>query len=242
MEDLDPAQARIEIKGDEARHMLQVLRMGKGHSLILAGPGGIRLKGRIDSVEGGIVTVAIEEQLTPVSPPPVEIVLCQSLLKAPSMDLVVQKASELGLSLLIPFASERTVVKLTGDKVERKLSHWKGIAKASLKQSDRNEPLEIETLAELSALVGRDWGENSLKLILWEGERGQGIKALIRGKPPNKRVVALVGPEGGFSKREVNQAMAGGFEPVSLGPRILRAETAALTLITLIQYEWGDLS
>ena len=242
MENLRAGQSRVRIEGEEARHLLKVLRMQEGDRLVLAGPDGIRMRGRIEFAAKGQVSVLIEEALPPISAPPVKIALGQGLLKSRAMDLLIQKTSELGLSELIPFLSERTVVKWDEAKGARKLRHWEGISRASLKQSDRHTPLRIERPVAFSDLLSRKWPPETVKLILWEEEKAQDLKGLLREGGAGRGVVALVGPEGGFSKKEVDEAKNKGFRPVSLGPRILRAETASMVLVAFIQYEWGDMS
>jgi len=242
VEQLRIAERRVKIRGGEARHILKVLRMREGDPVVLVGADGLRVRGRIEATGKGVVSVLIEEELSSIAPPPVRIVLGQALLKSTAMDLVIQKTSELGLSLLIPFTSERTVVKWEEEKATRKLKHWEGIARASVKQSDRSKPLEIQRPLPFSELITRGWSEDAVKIILWEAERAQDLRGLLKGKEMCDEVVGLVGPEGGFSEREITEAKDRGFEPVSLGPRILRAETASIVLVALLQYELGDMS
>ncbi|MBW2000673.1 MAG: RNA methyltransferase [Deltaproteobacteria bacterium] len=122
-----------------------------------------------------------------------------------------------------------------------KRSHWQEIALNSAKQCDRAAPMEIAPLRAFEDLVSDAVHIEGLKVILWELERAQDLKSLLRTSHRGKRFIAVVGPEGGFSTREIQLARQAGFVPVSLGPRILRAETASLAIATIAQYEWGDL-
>jgi 16S rRNA (uracil1498-N3)-methyltransferase len=158
------------------------------------------------------------------------------------MDLLVEKTSELGVDRVLPYISERTVVKVDGNKAHTKLRHWQEIAQSAAKQSDRAMPAGVGPLYlydELLAVLGK---ESALKIILWEQEGIRSLKDHLRSNSPEPRVLAMVGPEGGFTEVEVMKALEAGFVSVSLGSRILRAETAAISLVTIIQYEWGDLS
>jgi 16S rRNA (uracil1498-N3)-methyltransferase len=168
--------------------------------------------------------------------------LCQAVLKSHPMDYVIQKTSELGVAAIVPFTSERTVVRLAGDRLQNKLRHWQEIARHAATQSDRPSPAEIGPLTTFDDLLSRLGGENEMKLILWEQEGTKDLKTLLKAASPTGQVVGIVGPEGGFSREEVRRAQKAGFATASLGERVLRAETASVTLAAILQYEWGDLS
>ena len=231
----------LVIKGSEARHIIRVLRMRAGDSLILMDRKGARFQSRIESVRGEEVSVLLEKPVPAPPESPAEIILCQALLKARAMDFVIEKASELGVHQIVPFVSQRTVVRLDHDQPSTRLRHWREIAVNASKQSNRARPPEVAIPCTLPALVEQWRDEAALKVILWEDEKSQDLKALLRGSAPLKTVVGIIGPEGGFSVDEVNRVRQGGFSSVSLGRRVLRAETAALTLLAVLQYEWGDL-
>jgi 16S rRNA (uracil1498-N3)-methyltransferase len=167
--------------------------------------------------------------------------LCQSLLKGQHMDLLVEKTSELGVDRILPFISARTVVKPDRSKAEDKLRRWKEIARSAAKQSDRAMPAEIGSLCFYHQVLAALAKESAVKILLWEQEGSRSLRDLLRSQSSAPRVLAIVGPEGGFTEGEVKEAHEAGFASVSLGRRILRAETAAMSLITIIQYEWGDL-
>jgi 16S rRNA (uracil1498-N3)-methyltransferase len=157
------------------------------------------------------------------------------------MDLVIEKTSELGVQSIHPFATDRTVVKLDGQKAEARVRRWREISHAATTQSDGRTPAEIGTLLSFTDLLTEYQKESALKVIFWEDEQGKDLKGLLRKSPPVPAAVGMVGPEGGFTREEIRLAEEAGFTSVSLGQRVLRAETAAITMTAIIQYEWGDL-
>jgi len=162
--------------------------------------------------------------------------LCQPAI----MDLNVQKVTEIGVSEIIPVGTQRAQRWLTGKKVVSRQTRWERIAQEAARQSGRNRVPRISPLAEFSKLLRR--GEpTGLKLIFWEEEECGNLKQTLAVKGQTHQVGVLIGPEGGFSAEEVEQATAAGFHRISLGRRILRAETAAIVVISLLQYELGDL-
>jgi 16S rRNA (uracil1498-N3)-methyltransferase len=232
----------ITITGSEARHITKVLRMSPGDRLILMDQQGKRCRARIESVSVREVRVFLEAPLPAPPAPPVEISLCQALLKSNAMDYMVQKASELGVASILPFQTPRTVVKVTRDGSGARLRHWREIARNAAKQSDKDRPARIAAATSFGELITRFKEEEALRVILWENEEARDLKDLLRSTENPGRVIAVIGPEGGFSEEEVSFARSAGFLSVSLGARILRAETAAIALAVVVQYEWGDLS
>jgi 16S rRNA (uracil1498-N3)-methyltransferase len=185
--------------------------------------------------------VNLERPLPSPPPSPVEITLCQALLRSHSMDLIIQKTSELGVDRVLPFVSERTIVKPDEEAFANKLRHWREIALSATKQSGRLKPADIGPFSTFSELMALWREEEIMKIALWEDESVHNLKSLLRSTRPSRRAVGLIGPEGGFSNEEIEEAREAGFVSASLGHRILRSETAAVTLVALLQYEWGDL-
>ncbi len=242
IEEIRAIDRSCTIKGAEARHITRVLRMGRGDRFILMDGKGARFQVVIESAQRKEVLVTLEEPL-PVPPQsPVEITLCQALLKTQAMDYVVQKTSELGVDRLFPFFSKRTIVRLNEDKSAKKLRHWGEISQSAAKQSDRILPADIVPVSSLENLVAQMKDEDALKVILWEEEGAKDMKGLLRTSTPERKFIGIVGPEGGFGNEEIQVAREAGFISVSLGYRILRSETAAVTMVAIVQYEWGDLS
>jgi 16S rRNA (uracil1498-N3)-methyltransferase len=235
-------QRSFLITGSEAKHMTTVLRMGPGDRVILMDKAGERFQAVIRETTRRHVLVEVESPLPSPAPSPVHITLCQALLKSNRMDLLVEKTSELGVNRVLPYRAERTVVQVEESKAPSKVRRWQEIAQSAAKQSDRGTPAEIEPLYSFSEMLAVLSTEPAMRILLWEREATRSLKDFLRARSPAARVVAMVGPEGGFTEHEVKEAGEAGFISVSLGSRILRAETAAISLVTVIQYEWGDLS
>ena len=229
------------IVGPEARHISRVLRMSQGDRFILMDREGNRFQALIIASDPREVRVFLEEALPVPKRSPVEIILCQALLKSGPMDYMIQKTSELGVDKILPFACSRTVVRVRGDRLSNKIRHWREICLSAAKQSGRSVPAEIGPPVPFEELINAWKGQDAVKAILWEEEGSKDLKGLLRQYPRPGRFVCIVGPEGGFDKKEVKAAGKAGFISASLGNRILRGETAALAMVAIVQYEWGDL-
>lgn len=241
MEEVPDPQGPLTLTGQEARHIARVLRMRPGDSVEILDGQGNRYAGCLSGVGSREVLVTLGGRTAGVRPSPLEIHHCQALLKSQAMEWVVQKTSELGVQSLHLFPSARSVVDIPRERAESRLRHWREVAIAAAKQSGRGAPAEILLAGSLEEILQR-WKEASLlKLLPWEEERERDIKGVLRRRQAPREAVLLVGPEGGFSCGEAEKAVATGFVTVSLGERILRAETAALTAVAILQYEWGDL-
>ena len=230
------------IGGAEARHIKVVLRLRQGDELLLIDSGGNRYKASIYRFEGNDIVVKIGKKYPPIPPSPLKIILCQAIIRAKNMDLVIQKASELGVYEIIPFYSERTVLKLSKEREAQKVRHWKEIAIQSAKQSGRAPLLNLNKPLRFADMLKRFKYEEIFKLLLWEGEEKNLLKQVLRSSPLQNKAVVVVGPEGGFSEGEIEMAKEAGFMITAVGQRILRSETASLVISSILQYEWGDLS
>ena len=242
IKEIEARDGFCRITGSEARHITKALRMGRGDRIILMDGKGGRFLAIVESTGGQEVLVALERSLPQPPPSPVEITLCQALLKSHSMDMVVEKTSELGVCRIFPFSSARTVVRLDERRFAHKARRWREIGHCATKQSDRRTPPEIGPLLLFGDLVARWQKEKALKVIFWEEEGEKHLKGLLRASFPVKKVIGIVGPEGGFTREEIWTARGAGFTSISLGQRVLRAETAAITTVAIVQYEWGDLT
>ena len=241
VEDLEVKDGICVITGREAHHMSRVLRMGRGDDLVLLDGKGGRFLAEIQSVLRDAVRIQIKKSLGHTPPSALEITLCQAVIKSASMDYLIQKTSELGVTRISPFFSSRSVVHLKADRQLKKSNRWREIAHSAAKQCNRDIPAEIgppESFDKQLAIFSKAPG---LKVILWERETSRDLKDLLQNHEPSGRFTGMVGPEGGFTPEEVSAAQRAGFIPVSMGSRILRAETAALVLVAIVQYEWGDL-
>ncbi|MEW6524716.1 MAG: 16S rRNA (uracil(1498)-N(3))-methyltransferase [Bacillota bacterium] len=234
LENLGPDH--IQVTGDDARHMLRVLRLASGDRFIAVTPDGSEYLAELYLMAEGRAAGRIVSRRRASGEPPVRVTLVQALAKGDKMDLVIQKATELGVSLIVPVVTERCVVRLDGERVHSRRERWQRIAQSAAAQCARAlVPLVTEV---------RHWKEAiqvpGLALLAWEGEQAQGLKDVLAGGPTPAELAVFVGPEGGYAPHEVEEALSAGLCPVSLGPRILRTETAALALLTAIMYQLGD--
>ncbi len=233
---------KVTICGSEARHIARVLRMKPTDHLILMDTQGKRYEAIIVSACPTSVELKLLNPVANPENPLLHMTLCQAALKAKAMDLVIQKATELGVTRIIPFSSERSVIRLQGNRMENKLRHWREIARNATAQSDRTRPPEILPMVSFDKVLEMGTEPEALGIILWEQERSADLKSILREQgSKKKKIIGVVGPEGGFSTHEIELATKAGFVPVTLGKRILRAETAAMVLCTLCLYECGDL-
>ncbi len=216
--------------------------MRPGEQFILMDGKGTRFQVLIEYAGTQEVRGIVEKPLPKPPHSPVKITLCQALPKSRAMDYLIQKTSELGVDCIIPFSAERTVVRFKKDRLANKMRHWREIAQNSAKQSDRGIPAKIEHPSSFRELMSKWEGEDALKVVLWEEENSKDLKSLLRPSSSVKNFIGMVGPEGGFTKEEIETAGKAGFVSVSLGNRMLRSETAAITIVAIVQYELGDLN
>lgn len=229
------------IDGAEARHIYKVLRMAPGDTIMLMDKGGKRYRSLITNISRGRVEVMIKEVYPPPEASPLEIVLCVSLVRSRPMDLIIQKCSELGVNSIQPFYSKRSIIKIPEEKVNARIRHWNEVAKNSAKQCGRPVPARVLSPISLEKVFEQRWKDNSLKILLWEQEKTQSIRTVLRQAKNINQIIGIIGPEGGFSKEEAERFKKEGFLSVSMGKRILRAETAAIIFAAIAQYELGDL-
>ena len=227
--------AQVKLAGTAAGHVTRVLRLRAGAPLTLFNGSGSEFAGRIEAVRGTEVLVQVGEERAIRRESPLPLTLAQGVSRGERMDLVVQKATELGATALVPVITERSVVRLDDAQGRRKLAHWRAIAIAACEQSGRNQPPELALpLAFAQFLSGA--AADTTRLVLTPSSRLRiaDVPAPVHG------VTVLIGPEGGLTEEEQERAVAAGFIGVRLGPRILRTETAALAALTLLQREYGD--
>ena len=232
----------LSITGKEARHIVNVLRMKKGETLILMDGKGQLFEATIKTLNYKEVRVKINKSISPLPPSPIEISLAQAIIKSHPMDYLIQKVTELGISSIHPFYSERTVIKLKPKHLKNKMDRWTEIIKSACKQCGRATLPDLNTPLLFEEIIKNVPDKKTLKILLWEDEDKVDLKRFLRSMSPLPRILATVGPEGGFTSNEINLAKDVGFQLISLGNRILRTETAAVSLISIIQYEWGDLN
>jgi len=223
---------------EQAHHIARVLRLAQGDALTLFNGDGAEYDAVVARVAKDAVTVRIGEARSAARESPLEIVLGQALSSGERMDYTVQKAVELGVAAIHPLATARSVVRLAGDRAEKRMAHWQAVVVSACEQCGRNCVPPVAPVAELAAWLARPMagGEGALRLLLSPGG-GTGLRHLPR---PAASIVLLAGPEGGFTPEEEAAARHCGFTPVRLGPRVLRTETAAVAALAALQALWGD--
>jgi 16S rRNA (uracil1498-N3)-methyltransferase len=237
-------QPRIEkgmlrVEGEEVRHIRKVLRLRAGDEITVFDGLGREFEGTIVEEGRSSVVITITNIYSSKRDSPLEVALAQSLLKGEKMDYLIQKATELGVKEIIPFLSSRSVPLVDKSGGLKRHHRWERIVVEASKQCGRGVVPQIELVQDYSDML-RKASPNTLRLILWERE-GANLKEILERSKERKRVFFIVGPEGGFSDGEVEEARGAGFIPVTLGKRILRAETASLCLLSILQYEQGDI-
>ncbi len=229
----------VVIDGAQARHAATVLRLGPGDDIVLLDGRGRVARAVITACRRGRVTARIAERLPLTGESPLALTVAQAFLKAHKMDTVIRQLTELGVGCWLPFASQRSVARPEGPRLQRRLQRWRDIAGEALKQCRRSRLPRIRAVDGLAAVLD-EADRRSLKIIFWEEETRR-LEEVIGDGGDIRRAFVIIGPEGGLAAQEVRAAEARGFVAVSLGPRILRAETAALTACALLQHRLGDL-
>jgi 16S rRNA (uracil1498-N3)-methyltransferase len=220
---------------EESHHLARVLRLEVGATVAVGDGRGRNWEAVVASLEPDGVTLRLVRPLNPWGESALELTLGIGLAKGDALDAVIRQATEMGVKRILPFRSVRAE-KLAPERAARRLERWQRLAQESLKSCQRSCLPEISAPQEFSAVLP---GPEPVKLIFWEEERAGGLKLVIKAAGGAARI--LIGPEGGFTAGEVAQAQEAGFQVVSLGPRRLKVETAALAALALMQYAWGDL-
>ena len=234
-----PAQVsgeKVYIEGSDVNHICNVLRMKKGEKLQISDGNNKKYVCQIDEITNEKVFLHIIEEKIGNTELPSKIYLFQGLPKSDKMELIVQKAVELGVYEIIPVSTKRAVVKLDAKKAGKKVERWNSIAEGGAKQSGRTViPKVREVMTYKEALTYA----KTLDIVLVPYELADGMnktKEIIGRIEKGQSVGIFIGPEGGFEKEEVEQAMETGAEPITLGKRILRTETAGLTILSILMY------
>lgn len=233
--------ARVDLPKDAAHHAVRVLRMAEGAGVTLFNGDGRVYSAKILRVEKQSVAVLIERSIEASNESPLSVTLVQGISSGERMDFSLQKSVELGIAAIQPIQAERSVVKLTAERKEKRWRHWQNIVIAACEQCGRNVVPEVRPALSLTDwLAGLDSGvapqAGSLRILL-APHAEQGLQHLVK---PTGSVLLAVGPEGGFSAPELGALQSYHFMPVRLGPRVLRTETAALAALAALQTCWGD--
>lgn len=230
-------EKEIIVEGTDVNHITNVLRMEKGEEVQVSdGQGGQVYRCEIASFEEDTVRLNILEILKDGMELPSKIYLFQGLPKADKMELIIQKAVELGVSEIIPVATKRAVVKLDDKKAAAKCKRWQAISESAAKQSKRMLIPEVKLPMDFKKALSYA-AEMEVRLIPYELAEGmEGTRKLIEGIRPGQSVAVFIGPEGGFEESEIELAKEAGVLPITLGKRILRTETAGMTVLSILMY------
>ncbi len=246
---------RITVTGPDVRHIGRVLRMEPGDSITCIDGSGRELTALITEIDSTKVVSEIVGAGQSLAEPPVRVTLCQGFPKGEKMELIIQKCCELGVHRIIPVNCARTVVQLDEKKAGQRQVRWQRVAAEAAKQARRGIVPQVAALTDFAAAL-QQVPSGALAILPWEEEGQVGLRAMFSvssGVPagghgaqgaavaPIDEVWVFIGPEGGFTAAEANQARQAGCRTVTLGPRILRTETAAIAMLAVVMYELGDL-
>jgi 16S rRNA (uracil1498-N3)-methyltransferase len=230
-----PAHGIFDAPPDQSHYVVHVLRLAAGDTLTVFDGRGLEYPAVIERVSRSTVTLRLDEPSAVDRESPLHVTLAQGISSGERMDYTVQKAVELGIAAIQPLATERSVVRLSSERAAKRIAHWQGIAIAGCEQCGRNTVPIVQPVTALTAWLA-NVPSDAVRLTL----SPHAASALHELERPQGPVVLLVGPEGGLSPREIEDAQASAFKPLRLGPRVLRTETAALAALAAMQTIWGD--
>ena len=229
------AKARVTLENGPAKHLARVLRMGPGDALCLFNGDGGEYPATIKSADRKRVVVETGKLSAENCESPLAIELGIAVSRGERMDWVIQKATELGVTRITPLLSKRVEVKLNAERTAKRLRHWHQIAISACEQCGRNRLPAISAIELLEDWIPATRAERRFVLHHRAGSNKDSDQA-----PAS--VALLIGPEGGLTKTEISLAEDAGFEPLQLGPRVLRTETAPLAALAIMQSRWGDMA
>ena len=235
-----PLSEQMVIANTDARHIASVLRLAVGTTILVAGQDGKSGKAEITAASPEAIELRLLELLEDTTEPPIAIWLVQSLAKGEKMDFIIQKAVELGVHGIIPVATAHSVVRYDAAKQVDKVARWQKIAREAAKQCGRNQIPQVCPVTGLTQVLENNEFASANKIMLYEGQAAQGLRQALT-ECSNQTYVLFIGPEGGFSSAEVELCQQHSVRIVTMGPRIMRTETAALAALTAVLYECGDL-
>jgi len=226
----------VQLSANAAAHAIRVMRLNVGDTLVLFNGDGFDYTCELVSIKKNAVLASVQSNQKITVESPLSITLLQGISSGDRMDFTIQKAVELGVTQIQPINTERSVVKLSAERAEKRVEHWQGVAIAACEQSGRAVVPKIGLPMPLSMWLAKHPQAGSSRILL----NPVGAKRLAELTKPTGEIQLLIGAEGGLSPQEIETAIAHGFQSIVLGPRILRTETAALTAIASMQTLWGD--
>jgi 16S rRNA (uracil1498-N3)-methyltransferase len=229
----------VVLAGEDHRYLIRVLRLRVGDEVVLFDGAGQEARARIERVGPRAAELRVLERTASPAAAGPEITLLVGIPKGDKMELVVQKATELGATRIVPMRTARSIGPAEITRQAARRQRWIKIAREAARQCGRNDVPDVAAPVELAAAIAAA-PQDALRLLFWEESRGVRLRDRLPAERP-ARIVVAVGPEGGFEASEVEIARQAGFEVVGLGPRTLRAETAALAVLAVVGYAVGDL-
>jgi 16S rRNA (uracil1498-N3)-methyltransferase len=226
----------VSLPKDKAHHLTHVLRMKTGDEIKLFNDSGNEFDAIITGLTKKNALAEIKREHRVENESPLKITLCLAISRGQHMDYSIQKAVELGANKIVPLMSEFSNVKLQGDRIQNKMSHWQGIIINATEQCGRCHLTQLDSPIPFNEYL--DKNESDICLILHPGSQ----KAMSSITMDNQSLTIMIGPEGGFSESEIKMSIDKETIPVSIGPRVLRAETAVVTALSNAQQLWGDLN
>ncbi|HVF92439.1 MAG TPA: 16S rRNA (uracil(1498)-N(3))-methyltransferase [Blastocatellia bacterium] len=235
----------VTLSGEESHHLSRVLRLKPGDRVFIFDGQGVERECEISEIGSKSARLRIIRTLEDTVESPSRLTLAQAVARGEKFDLIVQKATELGVSRIVPLSSEHSEVKLSAEQAEKRLERWRRISLEALKQCGRRRlvevtpPLTVASFIESSPAV-------SGRILVFSERGGSSVASALEGanglkQAPGADISALIGPEGGWSDEELGMMEYHGCKFVTLGPRVLRTETAAIAALSLLQHLIGDL-
>lgn len=237
IEFLDGNEKTVQLRGSELHHLKNVVKMKVGDSVSIFNGRGVELIGKLKLVERNSAEIEILKSIEPKAESRIDITLLQGFVKSDKTEVIVQKATELGVKKIRFYTGPWTKVKVGAVDADKKIEKLKKVAIDAAKQCERSFVPEILPISTLSEAVAES--SEGAKIVFFEGERGKSFRVVLSNIEINKGIALLIGPEGGFLDDEILEAKRCGFVTAGLGLRTLRSETAALSAIAIIQYEYG---
>jgi 16S rRNA (uracil1498-N3)-methyltransferase len=221
----------------EAHHVIHVLRLQSGAPIVLFDGRGSEYPALIKRIDKSGLTLAVSGACNVSRESPLKVVLAQGISSGERMDYTVQKCVELGVSAIQPLITQRSVVRLTGERAAKRVAHWQAIAASACEQCGRNLLPEVLPVQPLMKWLGLPASNSESARYLLSPQSDIRLRDLTR---PHSVITLLIGPEGGWNAEETAAARLAGFAPLALGPRVLRTETAAAAALAAMQALWGD--
>ena len=232
----DLTDGSVDLSNQQTHYLRHVLRLRSGDSVVLFNGLGDERHAVVDTLTREHAKVQITQVAEPLPESPLELSLLQAVAKADAMDLIIQKSAELGVRTISPVLTEFSVVRLDDARAARRADHWQKIAQSACEQCGRNIVPVIDEASSLNHWFDQNRDDPGTRLIF----RPEAATPLSSVGRPTAVLTILIGPEGGFSRAEYECAAAAGFSEVSLGPRVLRTETATIAAVSAAQTLWGD--